>query len=27
VIWRQVPVNTGQVGRLPRKVFSRCDRQ
>ena len=27
VIWRQVAVNTEQVGRLPREVFSRCDRQ
>jgi hypothetical protein len=27
VIWRQVPVNTGQVSRLPREVFLRCDRQ
>lgn len=27
VIWRQVPVNTGQVGRLPKEMFSRCDRQ
>ena len=27
VIWRQVTVNTEQVGRLPREVFSRCDRQ
>ena len=27
VIWRQVPVNTRQVGRLPREVFLRCDRQ
>jgi hypothetical protein len=27
VIRRQVVVNTEQVGRLPREVFSRCDRQ
>ncbi len=27
LIWRQVAVNTEQVGRLPREVFSRCDRQ
>lgn len=27
VIWKQVPVNTGQVGRLPKEMFSRCDRQ
>jgi hypothetical protein len=27
VIWRQVIVNAAQVGRLPREVFSRCDRQ
>jgi len=27
VIWRQVAVNTEQVARLPREVFSRCDRQ
>jgi len=27
VIWRQVIVNAEQVGRLPREVFSRCDRQ
>lgn len=27
VIWKQAPVNTGQVGRLPKEMFSRCDRQ
>ena len=27
LICRQVAVNTEQVGRLPREVFSRCDRQ
>lgn len=27
LIWRQVTVNTEQVVRLPREVFSRCDRQ
>ena len=27
VIWRQVSVNTEQIGRLPWEVFSRCDRQ
>lgn len=27
VIWRQVPVNTKQLSRLPRRVFLRSDRQ
>lgn len=27
VIWRQLFVNTGKMDRLPRGVFSRCDRQ
>ena len=26
VMWRQVSVNTKQIGRLPTKMFSRCDR-
>jgi hypothetical protein len=27
LIWMQTSVNTGQIDRLPREAFSRCDRQ